>query len=101
MESIQISAQQARVFSLLKAVALESNSPAQCWLTNREIELRLKDVNLRTIRLHTSKLAKLGVFEEAVVFPAHKYRVSDKAQQLNPSYLARLAEAAKLHGVDL
>ena len=92
MESIRISVHEAKIFAALK-------STDQCWLTNQEISARIKDVQLRTIRLHTNKLAKLGLLEQAELFPGYKYRVSDKAQQRNPKYLVRLAEAAKLHGI--
>jgi hypothetical protein len=58
-------------------------------------------VQPRTVRMHTARLVKLGLLEQAELFPEYRYRLSDKAQQHNPEYLARLAEAAKLHGVDL
>ena len=94
MESVKISAHQAKVFATLKAADAE-------WLTNQEIGLRRKDVQPRTISLHTARLAKLGLLEQVEPFPGYKYRVSDKAQQHNPKYLVRLAEAAKLHSIDL
>jgi len=50
MESIRISVHEAKIFAALK-------STDQCWLTNQEISARIKDVQLRTIRLHTNKLA--------------------------------------------
>jgi len=93
-KALRISAHQAKVFATLKAADAE-------WLTNQEIGLRRKDVQPRTISLHTARLAKLGLLEQVELFPGYKYRVSDKAQQHKPKSLVRLAEAAQLHGIDL
>jgi hypothetical protein len=93
IESIQISAHEAKIFAALKTAA--------AWLTNHEISARLEGVKLRTVRAHTAKLAKLGLLEQAELFPGYKYRVSDKARQNNPKYLGRRTEAAKLHGINL
>ena len=94
MESIQISVYQVKIFAVLK-------SATQCWLSNREIGTQLKGVRPRTVSAHTARLVKLGLLEQIELFPEYRYRVSDKAQQRNPKYLVRLAEAARLHGITL
>ena len=62
---------------------------ATTWMTNKQIA-ELAGVAERTARQHTFNLVKLGVLDLAEVFPAHKYRMSEKASKRNASYVNRL-----------
>jgi predicted ArsR family transcriptional regulator len=67
------------------------------WVTNREIADRT-GVAPRTARQHTLKLVKLGIADQAEVFPAHRYRLSDHAGQRNRGYADRIKRAAEIFG---
>lgn len=45
------------------------------------------------------KLVDLGLLDQAEVFPAHRYRLSSKADKRNKSYLQRLERAAEVFGI--
>jgi hypothetical protein len=47
------------------------------------------------------KLVKLGVVEQAEVFPGHRYRISPFAAKRNRGYVDRLVSAADALGVEL
>lgn len=53
----------------------------------------------RTARAHLKRLADIGIIEQAEVFPAHRYRWSEKTG--NKSYLLRLKAAGEVFGVVL
>lgn len=63
------------------------------WHTNTEIA-RTADVAPRTARAHTLKLVRLGILDQAEVFPGHRYRLSGHAVQRNRGYFDRLRRAA-------
>ena len=68
------------------------------WLTNKEIS-ESSGVAPRTTRVHTLRLVKLGMLEQAEVFPAHRYRWSSKASKRNAAYAQRLEVAAEVFGL--
>jgi hypothetical protein len=72
------------------------------WITSKELA---KEANIaeRTARAFCLKFAKLGLVDLAEVFPAHKYRLSDKASKRNAAYFGRLEKACEIffgHGAD-
>ena len=81
MERNEISVHQVRIYVALK--------DANAWMTNKQIA-ELAGVAERTARQLTFNLVKLGVLDLAEVFPAHKYRMSEKASKRNASYVNRL-----------
>lgn len=87
MERSEISHHEVRIFELL--------STDSKWRTNTEIATVLS-MPARTVRLHTLRFVKLGLIDQAEVFPAHKYRWSSKANKRNVSYLQRLKLAAEV-----
>lgn len=92
MERNEVSAHEIAVFKALLS--------AEGWLTSSDIA-RLADVAPRTARAHALKLVRLGVADQAEVFPGHRYRISGFAPKRNRSYVDRLACAADALGVDL
>jgi len=92
MERSEISRHEIAVFeTLLKADG---------WITNREIAEQA-GVAPRTARAHSLKLVQLGIADQAEVFPAHRYRISEFAAQRNRGYTDRLARAAEALGMSL
>lgn len=87
-ERNEVSLHEVRVFLALKGKPEE-------WLTNKEISAA-SGVNERTTRLHTLRLVRLGMLEQAEVFPAHRYRWSVKGAKRNVAYAQRLQTAAEV-----
>jgi predicted ArsR family transcriptional regulator len=87
MERNEVSVHQARIYVAIKNAA--------GWVTNREIA-KSASVAERTARQHTLNLVKLGVLDLAEVFPAHKYRLSEKASKRNAAYVNRLESAREV-----
>jgi len=79
-------------------VALALREWPDVWLTNREISAAAR-VAERTARMHTLRLVKLGVIDQAKVFPAHRYRWSDQAPKRNADYTRRLQAAIEVFGL--
>src|SRR5438309_558618 len=90
MESRSISIQEIRVFQTLRAHAGE-------WLTNHEIaeEAAVAD---RTARAHTAHFVEVGIAEVAELFPAHRYRLTDRASLTDAGYFDRLEQAVAVLG---
>lgn len=93
MEKSEISVHELRICAFLR-------SPPDKWSTNNEIA-QAASVSPRTARAHTLKLVKLGMIDQAEVFPAHRYRWSDKAEKRNASYWTRLKMAAEVFGLSV
>lgn len=70
-------------------------------MTNHDIHALAVGVAPRTIRHLTLKLVRLGIVEQAEVFPGHRYRLSAHAKQRNRGYLDRLEATAEVFGVSL
>ncbi len=70
------------------------------WLTSAELAVAAQ-VAPRTARSHALRLVKLGLLDQAEVFPAHRYRLSEHARNRNRSYVDRLTRAAEALGVPL
>lgn len=84
MEKNEISLHQLRVFDFARS--------RNGWLTAEEIA-KGAAIASRTARHHALLLVKLGIFDQAEVFPAHRYRYSEKAQKRNRAYVIRLTTA--------
>lgn len=92
MENNEISQHEVLIFNVLK-----TNKGR--WMTNGEIQKAVKSVAERTVRKHTKRLVDLGLLDLAEVFPAHKYRLSEKAMQRNTAYTKRLQNAVEVFSV--
>ena len=91
MERNEVSIHQVLVFRALST---------DRWRTSREVgELLAGKVGDRTVRAHLLALVRLGLVEQAEVFPGHRYRLAEKAKQRNGGYLARLERAAEVFGI--
>lgn len=89
MEKNEISIQEVLTFK-----ALSTGS----WMTNQEIAAETK-VPVRTVRSKTKKFVDLGLCDQAEIFPAHRYRLSEKASARNKAYLQRLLNAKEILGL--
>ncbi len=65
------------------------------WFTNQEVAA-LAGVAGRTARMHTKRLASIGVLDQAELFPGHRYRFSEKAAKRDAGYLNRLNRAIEI-----
>jgi hypothetical protein len=90
-EKAEISIHEVRVW-----MAFDSQPDA--WITNKELA-DTAGVAGRTARAHTLKLVRLGILDEAAVFPGHRYRLSGRVDKRNAGYLLRLRSAAEAFGV--
>jgi DNA-binding CsgD family transcriptional regulator len=91
MEKNEVSIHEAKLF-----VALAKNGTE--WRTSKELA-KVAGLNERTARAHCYKLAKLGLVDTAEVFPAHRYRMADKADKRNGGYVRRLRAACEVFGL--
>lgn len=91
MESNEISMEQVKVFRYVQ-------QHAGGWHRTKDIA-QGAGVAERTARHHASRLAALGILDQAEVFPGHRYRLADKAGKRNDGYLQRLEQACNVFGV--
>ncbi len=84
MEHAEISLHQVKVY--------ECVAQSKRWMTNKEIA-EVTGVAPRTAREHTKRLVALDIFDQAELFPNHGYRLSEKADKRNASYVLRLKHA--------
>jgi len=91
MERNEVSAHEVRVY-------LAFAGEPQRWFSSAEMATAA-GVAGRTARAHALKLVKLGIVDQAEVFPAHRYRLSTKAAKRNRGYVDRLAAAAEVLGL--
>ena len=90
METDEVSVHQLRVFLFVKE--------SQRWITAKEIAWGA-NVAPRTARAHALKLVQLEIFDVMEVSPAHRYRLSEKANRRNQAYLLRLQKAQEAFGL--
>lgn len=90
MEGNEVSIHEVKIYLVLKSRA--------SWMTNREIAIAAK-VAPRTARAHSLKLVNLGLLDLAEVFPAHRYKWSDKGSRRNAAYCLRLEKAREVFGL--
>lgn len=72
----------------------------KAWLTSAELAVRAK-VAPRTARGHALKLVRLGVVDQAQVFPGYRYRLIEPETERNHDYVDRLHHAASVLGIEL
>lgn len=91
METNEISLHEAKLYC-----AIEKRGAV--WSTSKELA---KDAGIaeRTARAHLFKFVKLNLMDVAEVFPAHRYRLAEKAAKRNAGYLSRLMCAADVFGL--
>ena len=89
METSEVSLHQVKVFQ-----CLESGG----WVTAKEVAGKA-GVADRTARAHLLKLVHLGVADQAEVFPAHRYRLSEMADRRNKAYVQRIHAAMEVFGL--
>jgi DNA-binding IclR family transcriptional regulator len=70
------------------------------WITSKAIA-EAAGVAPRTARAHALKLVRLGIVDQAEVFPAHRYRLSTHAAKRNRGYADRITRAAEVLGIPL
>lgn len=86
METNEVSEHLYRVFAFVR--------DAGRWVTASEIAQHAY-VAPRTARAHALRLVKAGLFDQAEVFPSHRYKLSDKAEKRNKGFMQRLERAAE------
>lgn len=90
MEHNEISEHQVKIFRFMQQ--------HKGWLTSQQVAEGAK-VAARTARQHLLRLVQLGLLDQAEVFPAHRYRLSSKADKRNVAYLKRLEMACEVFGL--
>lgn len=91
MERNEISVQEARAYHIFKTRHGE-------WLTAKGLATYAK-IAPRTARMCGLKLVRLGLLDLAEVWPAHRYRLSEKAPKRNIAYVQRLEAALEVFGI--
>lgn len=91
MEGNEVSIHQVRIYKVF------SQTPG-AWLTSKEVANKAA-VSGRTARLHCLRMVKLGLLDQAEVFPGHRYQLSSLAAKRNQAYVLRLEHAAAVFGV--
>jgi hypothetical protein len=87
MEHNEVSIHRVRVFRFVRSTGR--------WVTAKEIAAA-SAVAERTARHHAFELVKLGLFDQAEVFPGHRYRLSAQAEKRNKAYLLRMSAAEEV-----
>jgi len=87
MERKEVSLHQVKVYEFVR----EHGG----WVTSHEIA-RGAGIAARTARAYALGLVKLGLFDQAQVFPGHRYRASEFADKRNRAYVRRPAQASEI-----
>ena len=91
MERNEISIHETRAFA-----ALVNNKDR--WITSNDLAGESL-IAQRTARAFLLKFTKLGIVDLAEVFPAHRYRLAEKAGKRNAGYVGRLEKARLVFGI--
>ena len=91
METNEVSLHQVKVYLAVKAAGAS-------WLTANDIATAA-GVAPRTARAHALKLVNLGIFDQAEVLPAHRYRLAATADKRNKGYALRIEQAMSVFGI--
>jgi DNA-binding IclR family transcriptional regulator len=89
MERSEVSLQELRVFQAVRN--------AGGWITAAAAAEQAQ-VAPRTARSHCLRLVNAGIFDQAEVFPGHRYRLSKQASKRNKAQMLRLAQAEEIFG---
>jgi Fic family protein len=92
VEQSEISLNQVKLYHHLKTT--------RAWLTNKDLA-RVLRISLRNASLHTQQLVKLGILDQAEVYPGHRYRFSSQARKRNLAYTQRLEQAVEVFQAQL
>lgn len=87
METNEISEHLFRVYVFVR--------DAGRWVSSHEIAEHAT-VAKRTARGHALRLVKAGIFDQAEVFPGHRYRLAVKAIKRNLGFVQRLEQAGEV-----
>ena len=90
MERNEISLHEIKIYH-----ALEKQGTA--WSTSKKLA-SLSGIAERTARAHLLKFVKLNIVDVAEVFPAHRYRLAEKADKRNTAYMVRIKRASEVFG---
>jgi predicted transcriptional regulator len=90
MEKAEISLHQWKIYDCVVR--------SQAWMTNKEIAQQT-GVSLRATSFHTNNLVQLGIFDQAEVYPGHRFKMSTRADKRNTGYLKRLQQAGEIFAV--
>jgi DNA-binding IclR family transcriptional regulator len=90
VERSEVSVHEVRAYLALKGAA--------GWLTSLALA-GAADIAPRTARAHVLKLVRLGLVDQAELFPGHRYRLSEMAGKRNAAYVQRLEQAAEVFGL--
>ncbi len=69
------------------------------WHTAREIA-HATGVASRTIQGHTKRLSSCGLLERMELHPAPRFRFTTESAQVDPAYVARIANACAAFGME-
>jgi hypothetical protein len=86
-EKSEISDKEVKFFMALKA--------STGWVTSQHLATK-SEVSPRSARMYALKFVRLGIADQAEVFPAHRYKLSDKASRRNVGQ--RLEQAIDVFG---
>lgn len=92
MGSKKISRHEVEVFHLLRL-------DREKWYSVQDLAAALKEKNIadRTVRLHVSRFAQAGLLEIAEIFPAKRYRLSEKGG--DAGFRSKLEQTAAILGL--
>lgn len=65
------------------------------WINNQQIAEKT-GVAKRTVSAHTLHLADAGIINQAEVFPAHQFQISEVGNKRNKAFFERLEKAAEI-----
>jgi hypothetical protein len=65
------------------------------WATSGELATEAR-IAPRTGRAFSLRFVREGIFDQAALFPGHRYRLSAMADKRNKTYLQRLEQAAMI-----
>lgn len=65
------------------------------WITNKELAAKT-GVALRTVSAHTLQLVHAGIVNQAEVFPAHRFQISEVKDKRNKTFFERLEKTLEI-----
>ena len=89
METQEISLNQLRLFEFVR--------DAGKWVSMREIVTATGSAR-ETVGLHCRRFVKLGIFDQAEVWPGHRFRIAELADKRNSAIMERLKKAREVFG---
>ena len=90
MESSEVSLHLLKVYNFI--------CDQKQWITAKDIA-EGAGIAHRTARAHVLRLVRLGIVDQAEVFPAHRYKLSKLATKRNKAFVQRLEQAREVFGL--